>query len=140
MSIEGIHFMKKLCFRNEKNRISASEAVDHKWLKNKGRDKYIIELEAKALGQVLRYLKYGVMQRAVCKFFQERVMNNNETDLYGEVFNQINTKRDGQLTKQQIMKAFEKNRYKNVSELEIDKLFASCDDDGGGTLSFDEFF
>ena len=29
------------------------------------------------------------------------------------------------------MTAFEKNQYNDVSELEIDKLFASCDTDGG---------
>ena len=38
------------------------------------------------------------------------------------------------------MTAFEKNQYNDVSELEIDKLFASCDTDGGGALSFEEFF
>ena len=38
------------------------------------------------------------------------------------------------------MDAFEKNNFKGVNELEIDKLFASCDTDGGGALSFEEFF
>ena len=67
-------------------------------------------------------------------------MNSNESDLYAELFFQLNTTRDGALTKDQLLEAFWSNGFNEIGNLEIDKLYAYCDDDGEGTLSFEEFF
>ena len=56
------------------------------------------------------------------------------------MFFEFNTSRGGNLTKEELLNAFWRNGFQNVTSFQIDQLFSYLDGDGSGTLDFIEFF
>lgn len=74
------------------------------------------------------------------EFILENLFNARESDVYRQIFYEINRTADGMCTKEQFLNAFWSMGFVEVSEHELDALLAYVDDDRNGYVTFNEFF
>lgn len=140
MTLPCMYFMKRLLVRAPQNRLSSFNAVNEQFLR-KGRDPYIhMEMARDCLAQIQKFVKFGVIQTAVTKFYVDRVMNTNESDHYHELFVHFNSSRTGHMDRLELLEIYNKYGFKNFTIYDLDRLFSKVDHDKSGYLEFEEFF
>lgn len=127
--------------QKESDRLSAWEAIKHPWLVSDVSDDVL--LDNQMVGKLWAYSKdsrlVNNIKYFVCAFNE---MEKKEKDLI-QLFKQIDKDKNGELTKDEILSAYEENK-KIFETLKINKdqlalLFNQIDLDNSGTIDFLEF-
>jgi Ca2+-binding EF-hand superfamily protein len=76
---------------------------------------------------------------AVVKYTIHYTFTDKQKDEYRKFFYWINSKSDGMLSREELLKSYWTSGFETMSEIELDKLLTYVDDDGNGYITFPEF-
>ena len=139
--------INKLLQYDPKKRISAEEALEHKWFKTaefKKKDKVNMispELANELITNMTKYKSTNVLKCAVVAYLVHHLTNTEECMEASKLFNKIDLNSDGKIEKHELIQGFQK--YWGMPEDEVkekvDIIFANIDTDFNGFIEYEEF-
>lgn len=138
VSNEAKSLIKKLLEYDHTKRCSASEALEHVWIKERAPN---CKLEKKSASKILNGLKTfradKKLQEATIAFIVDQLISKEEVNELKKVFIELDKDNDGKLSFQEIV-----NGYKTIfgsanPEKETREIFDNVDSDNNGFLSYD---
>lgn len=141
VSEDAKDFIRRCLKRKEKARMSALEALEHSWLRNKAKDHII--MDEKLVYQLYTYSNecrlVNNIKYFICAFNELQTKENDLVDL----FKRLDVDKNGELSKEELISAYSKNKtvFKtlNIKRSQIEHLFQQIDLDCSGTIDFMEF-
>nr|AGJ83805.1 calcium-dependent protein kinase 1a [Vitis amurensis] len=128
--------IKKMLMYDPKRRVTASDALNHPWLREDGvaPDKPI---DSAVLVRMKQFRAMNKLKKLALKVIAE---NLSEEDIKGlkQMFNNMDTDRSGTITFEELKTGLSRLGSK-LSELEIKQLMDAVDVDRNGTLDYTEF-
>lgn len=139
ISPEAKDLVKKLLTYDASERISAEDALKHKWIS----DNSSIDIDNKtaenALGNLGKFRADQKLKQAAYAFIASQLISKSEKDRLAKIFKAIDKNGDGKLSKEEILDGYEEHFGKHLDEDELDSLFGSVDIDGSGFIDYSEF-
>ena len=120
-------------------RVSASEALEHKWLlanKNKNVDK---KISIKCLNNMKKFHAERKLQQASLTYIVNNLLSKEEKNDLLELFQQFDLNGDGVLTKQEILNGYKQLMPFDDAEKEVERIMNEVDIDKSGTIDYNEF-
>ncbi|KAI5392715.1 calcium-dependent protein kinase 29 isoform X1 [Lathyrus oleraceus] len=136
ISASAKDLIRKMLSYDPKKRITASDALEHPWMKEGGEasDK---PLDNAVLIRMKQFRAMNKMKKLALKVIAE---NLAEEEIKGlkQMFNNIDTDRSGTITYEELKSGLSKLGSK-LSEFEIKQLMEAADVDQNGTIDYHEF-
>ena len=118
-------------------RVSASEALEHKWLfVNKNVDK---KISIKCLNNMKKFRAERKLQQAALTCIVNNLLSKEEKNDLLELFQQFDTNGDGVLSKQEILHGYKQLMPFDDAEKEVERIMNEVDIDKSGTIDYNEF-
>ena len=140
ISKEAKDLIDKMLTYNPKDRISAKEACNHPWIKNK---KYN-ELDPKVSSEILSDLKNfhtkQKLQQAALMYIVTQLISDEEKEKLRKTFLLLDTDLDGRVSRKELIAGY-MEIYNNpkVAAEEVDIIFKNVDNDHDGYINYSEF-
>jgi len=117
-----------------KTRFSASDVLNHTWVKNKApnADHFLTELNVESLKC---YKNNNKLKKAVLTFIASR-LKDDEIKILKDIFNTLDKDKNGTLTLEEVREGVSKLGDKNIN---VEELFTSIDTDKSGVINYTEF-
>lgn len=123
---------------DSKKRISALEAVEHKWIKNYAPNiKLDKELAIITLSRLKKYKPDKKLQEATIAFIVDQLICKEDVDESRKVFLELDKNNDGKLSFEEIAEGFKKICESENYENETKDIFENVDSDKNGFISYD---
>ena len=128
-------------------RITAEEALKHKWFSSKGvkqmENNNIIKPKnlAKLLNNLTKYRSDNILRCAVIAYLVHNSTQLNQAHEAIKLFNKIDKNGDGKITREELFSGFQELRKKTDEELkqEVETVFTNIDTDNNGYIESEEF-
>ena len=128
-------------------RITAEEALQHKWFNSSGvkqmEHNNIIKPKnlAKLLNNLTKYRSDNILRCAVIAYLVHNSTQLNQAHEAIKLFNKIDKNGDGKITKEELFSGFQELRKKTDEELkqEVETVFTNIDTDHNGYIEYEEF-
>lgn len=140
ISPEAIDLLKELLAFDYNDRISAEEALKHKWFQqaSDGGDHLSRNL-IEALNHLGCYTSTSRLIDAIQGFIARQVVTHKENKDLIEVFKTLDSNWDGKLSKDELLKYYKKTMPENDAKSIVEQIFNSADTDGSGFIEYSEF-
>ena len=138
VSKEAIEYIKHLLSYNPEQRPSAEEALNNKWLKsmishgNSKLSEYIIT-------NLIKFRTTLGLQKATVSFLTNQISINEEIKKLKEEFDKIDVNKDGEISKDELIKCLESIYPSQEAKLRADAIFKEIDFNNDGSINFSEF-
>ena len=142
ISEEAKDLIRKLLVKNQKNRLSAVEALSHPWIQNIDMKKInflSIETLNAIVTNLYKYNAVQILQQASIAFIVHNLITRNMTKELRKCFIQFDSNGDGRLDKQELINGLKTVDTKNNLEQEVDRVMSIIDVDGNGFIEYEEF-
>jgi calcium-dependent protein kinase len=128
-------------------RITAEEALKHKWFSTKG----VKQMEnnnaikpknlSKLLNNLTKYRSDNILRCAVIAYLVHNSTQLNQAHEAIKLFNKIDKNGDGKITREELFSGFQELRKKSEEELkkEVETVFTNIDTDHNGYIEYEEF-
>lgn len=130
--------IKKLLTYKPEDRISAEEALEHKFLAN-AKSGVDTGAASNALGNLRSFRSGQKLKAAAVSFIGSQLISKSEKEKLGKIFKALDANNDGRLSKEEIHDGYEDHFGKLLNEEELDDLFDSVDTDKSGFIDYTEF-
>jgi calcium-dependent protein kinase len=128
-------------------RITAEEALKHKWFSSNGvkqmENNNIIKPKnlAKLLNNLTKYRSDNILRCAVIAYLVHNSTQLNQAHEAIKLFNKIDKNGDGKITREELFSGFQELRKKTDEELkqEVETVFTNIDTDHNGYIEYEEF-
>ena len=121
-------------------RISASDALQHKWIKNNAQNERVDrQIATKTLSNLKNFRGELKLKRAALAFIASQLVTKEETKDLEKMFQQLDKNGDGKLSKEEVLEGYEEVFNMPINEEEVDKMFDEIDIDGNGSIDYTEF-
>ncbi|NP_001357651.1 calcium-dependent protein kinase [Zea mays] len=126
--------IRKMLNRDPQRRITASQALEHPWLKGGAPDRPI---DSAVLSRMKQFKAMNKLKQLALKVIAE---NLTEDEIKGlkQMFNNMDTDRSGTITVEELKDGLAKLGSK-ISEAEVQKLMEAVDVDKSGSIDYTEF-
>ena len=140
VSAEARSLVSRLLSYNEDQRPSAYEALQDPWLvqNSKTFGKSSFEL-LPILNNLKKFSSRQKLQRAILTFIASQLLSKEETQELSQHFREIDADCDGKITKEELVKEYEKKFSKMRAKEEVDKIMEQVDTDKSGFIDYTEF-
>ena len=140
ISSNAIDLLNNLLIYDYNDRISAEEALKHKWFEQIGSQsdsmsKNLIE----ALNHLGCYASTSRLIDAIQGFIARQVVTHKENKDLIEVFKALDSNWDGKLSKEELLKYYKKTMPLNDANKLVEQIFLSADSDDSGFIEYSEF-
>ena len=138
VSNEAIEYIKSLLAYNPEKRPTAEEALNNKWLQsitNQGHKKlseYIIK-------NLIKFRSTVGLQKACVSFLANQISINEEIKKLKEEFDKIDVNKDGEISKNELIKCLESIYPSQEAKLKANEIFKEIDFNNDGSINFSEF-
>ena len=142
ISEEAKDLIRKLLVKNQKNRLSAVEALSHPWIQNIDMKKInflSIETLNAIVTNLYKYNAVQILQQASIAFIVHNLITRNMTKELRKCFIQFDSNGDGRLDKQELINGLKTVDTKNNLEQEVERVMSIIDVDGNGFIEYEEF-
>ena len=137
----------KLLQYDPKKRLSAEEAIEHRWFKTaefKKKDKVNTippELAKELIHNMTKYRSDNMLKCAVIAYLVHHITNTEECFEASKLFIKIDLNSDGKIEKHELVQGFEKywGISKDEAKEKVDLIFANIDTDFNGFIEYEEF-
>ena len=138
VSTEAIEYIKKLLSYNPEDRPSAEEALNNKWLKsmiNHGNN----QLSEYIISNLIKFRTTLGLQKATVSFLTNQISINEEIKKLKEEFDKIDVDKDGEISKDELIKCLETIYPSQEAVLRANAIFKEIDFNNDGSINFSEF-
>ena len=147
LSTEAKDLIQKLLQTDTKKRLSALEALQHKWFKNPAyRAKEKINIISPSMARLLlsnlkSYHGANVLRCAVIAYLVHRNTNIEQCNEASKLFNEIDANGDGKIEKHELIDGLMNYWRLPKSEVveEVETIFENIDNDHNGYIEYEEF-
>ena len=140
LSPEAKDLLKKLLIKNPDKRLSASEALEHIWIKKYApHTKVNRAFSRKIYNNLKNFQEKSQFSSAVVTFITNYMMNDEELKSLKKLFFELDIKGKGVITKEDLFRGMDECFEHKITQEEVDQIFSNIDYDNNGTISFDEF-
>ena len=140
LSKEAKDLLKKLLVKNPDQRLSASEALEHVWIKKYAPHTKVNRVFSRKIYNNLKnFEEKSQFSAAVVTFITNYMMNDDELKLLKKLFFELDVKGKGVITKEDLFRGMDESFDHKITKEEVDLIFSKIDYDNNGTISFDEF-
>ena len=139
-----LDLLKKLLTIDPKQRISAQEALEHKWFKyhdskelfNSIKDQRTIK---KLIHNLKSYKRNSIIQEVALKYLVHNFPQMKEVITANKLFNQLDTDGDGKINKNDLLKGLKNQIESKTLEKDVDRIYRNIDMDNNGYIEYEEF-
>lgn len=143
ISKEAKDLVKKMLLYDPAKRISAQEAMNHKFLSNIIEKNITQNVDELYVGRVLRNIKNfnarEKFQQATLAYIVHFFYSSTEIEDLKKVFQTLDKSGDGRLQFDELKQGFEKIFGKHLSDMEVYNIMGSLDQDQNGYIEYQEF-
>ena len=142
ISEEAKDLIRKLLNKNNKERLSAVEALNHPWIKSmdmRGINFLSIDTLKDIVSNLFKYNAVQILQQASIAFIVHNLIKRNMTKELRKCFIQFDTNGDGRLDKQELINGLKFMDKNNNLEQEVERVMNIIDVDGNGFIEYEEF-
>jgi len=147
VSDSAIDFVTKLLEYEEKDRLSAQEALDHPWLAMEREDScrhFMRDSSFRATNALSNMEKFNVsnsnaFKDATYALMSAQLVRKEEREEIDEVFRMLDRHCAGHLTKEDIRSGYKEFFDKELKEMEVDEMFEKVNISGSGAIEYSEF-
>ena len=138
ISNDAINYLKKLLTYIPKKRPSAEEALNDTWLNNKSCNGNI-ELSKEIISNLSKFRTTLGLQKVTISFLANQVSVNEEIKALKEEFDKFDVNKDGEISKQELIKCLEISYPYQEAVQRANKIFNEIDFNNDGSINFSEF-
>ena len=139
ISIEAKEIVS-LLFTNSNDRISATEALNHKWFRKRIKSLSVpTEVINQAIHNLQTFQKSSKLREAVNTFIATQCLSVADTKELRQVFTEMDINGDGKLSKEELFSYFCKQMGEEAANEEVLKIFQEVDTDNNGYVDYSEF-
>ena len=139
-----LDLLKKLLTIDPKQRISAQEALQHKWFKyhdskelfNSIKDQRTIK---KLIHNLKSYKRNSIIQEVALAYLVHNFPQMKEVITANKLFNQLDTDGDGKINKNDLLKGLKNHIESKTLEKDVDRIYRNIDMDNNGYIEYEEF-
>ena len=139
-----LDLLKKLLTIDPKQRISAQEALQHKWFKyhdskelfNSIKDQRTIK---KLIHNLKSYKRNSIIQEVALAYLVHNFPQMKEVITANKLFNQLDTDGDGKINKNDLLKGLKSQIESKTLEKDVDRIYRNIDMDNNGYIEYEEF-
>ena len=144
LSLDCLDLLKKLLTIDPKQRISAQEALEHKWFKfhdskelfNTIKDQRTIK---KLIHNLKSYKRNSFIQEFALSYLVHNFPQMKEVINANKLFNQLDTDGDGKINKNDLLKGLKTRNESKTLEKDVDRIYRNIDMDNNGYIEYEEF-
>jgi len=125
--------IKSLLKKDVAARLTAVEAMDHKWFQNASSDNVIPEQVKFSLASFTKATRFKL---TVLNLFKDVQIDENKRATLRKAFDEMDTNKNGLISWSEFKDSIEK--FESLRKDDLEKVFAAADLDGDHTISFDE--
>ena len=138
VSQDGKKLIKSMLTYDYTQRISAREALQHKWFKNAPDIQIDKQKMEESLRNLISFNATQKMQQATMSMMVQNMITKDEINQLQDVFKRLDVNGDGKLQYEELLKGYEEF-YGEFAEAEVDRIFKLVDVDNSGEIEFSEF-
>ena len=139
-----IDLIKKLLAMDQQKRISAQEALAHKWFKdnkskelfNKIKDQSILK---KLINNLKSYKKDSIIQETALAYLVHNFPQMKDVVNACKLFNQIDVNGDGKINKEELFLGLQFKIKSQTLKEDVDNIYSNLDMDNNGYIEYEEF-
>ena len=120
-------------------RLSANEALTHKWLVSNNTKTVDKNLSIKCLKNMKKFHAERKLQQSSLTYIVNNLLSKEEKNDLLELFQQFDTNGDGVLTKEEILHGYQTIMPFDYAEREVQRIMTEVDIDKSGTIDYNEF-
>ena len=138
VSKEAIEYIKHLLAYNPEERPTAEEALNNKWLLSmicNGNSK----LSEYIISNLIKFRTTLGLQKATVSFLANQISINEEIKKLKEEFDKIDVNKDGEISKDELIKCLESIYPSQVAKNKAEAIFKEIDFNNDGSINFSEF-
>ena len=140
LSPEAIDLLQKILVKNPDKRLSASEALEHIWIKKYAPHTKVSRVFSRKIYNNLKnFREKSQFSTAVVTFITNYLMNDDELKSLKKLFFELDEKGKGVITKEDLFRGMDECFDHKITKEEVEQIFSNIDYDNNGTISFDEF-
>ena len=140
LSPEAIDLLQKILVKNPDKRLSASEALEHIWIKKYAPHTKVSRVFSRKIYNNLKnFREKSQFSTAVVTFISNYMMNDDELKSLKKLFFELDEKGKGVITKEDLFRGMDECFDHKITKEEVEQIFSNIDYDNNGTISFDEF-
>jgi calcium-dependent protein kinase len=144
MSKTVIDLIKKLLIKDKKKRISAQEALDHPWFKEKKAKELFNQIEdkdiiIKLLNNLKNYKRESIIQETALAYLVHNFPQMKDVVNACKLFNQIDIKGDGKITEKELYEGLHHIIKGQSLKKDVSDIFKKLDMDNNGLIEYEEF-
>ncbi|CAD8084124.1 unnamed protein product [Paramecium sonneborni] len=137
ISAEAKEFLSNILVVNPSNRMELSNLTKTNWMikqKKKFENKIKTDLQNMRKLKKLSFLQYCILQ-----YMSTQYLSEQSSSLF-QAFNDIDTNKDGKITKYELMNAYQKlyENYEDAFQV-VNEIFSRVDQDGNGEIEIQEY-
>ena len=139
-----LDLLQKLLTIDPKQRISAQEALNHKWFRdNTSKELYNTIKDQRTIKSLIRNLKTykrdSIIQEVALAYLVHNFPQMKEVVTANKLFNQIDADGDGKINKTDLLKGLRTKTESRALEKDIDRIYRNIDMDNNGYIEYEEF-
>jgi calcium-dependent protein kinase len=138
VSQDAIDYIKHLLSYNPDKRPTAEEALNNKWLtsiNSQGTKK----LSEYIISNLIKFRSTVGLQKATVSFLTNQISINEEIKQLKDEFDKIDTNKDGEISKDELVKCLEVLYPSQEAKLRAEEIFKEIDFNDDGSINFSEF-
>jgi calcium-dependent protein kinase len=137
ISMDAKNLIKKMLTYNAKERISALEALNDKWIQANACQN---TLNIKVLSNLSGFHAKNKLKQAILSFIATQVVSQVDKEDLQKAFKALDKDSDGKLTRDELIEGYMKLfNNKTLAEEEVDKIIKEVDHNMSGSVDFTEF-
>jgi calcium-dependent protein kinase len=139
-----LDLLKKLLTIDPTKRISAQEALNHKWFKdNTAKEIFNTIKDQRTIKKLIHNLKTykrdSIIQEVALAYLVHNFPQMKEVVTANKLFNQIDLDGDGKINKVDLLKGLRTKTESRALEKDIDRIYRNIDMDNNGYIEYEEF-
>lgn len=135
VSAEALDLMQKMMTKNPRNRISAKEALQHRWFRESA--SHDIELSPDLCANLRSYAKHSGLKAALINLMTHQLnFNGGQVKVLSDLFKSLDTDNSGTLSREELSRGLAQAGFE---PWDINKVVHALDVDGSGDISYTEF-